>query len=464
MHTPPDLALLIWLILLLLLLKFDPARTPGTSPALWLPVTWIFILASRNPSQWLSGIGGALSAKSIQKGNPLDEAVFLFLILTSIWVLSRRSIDWKSLFEHNAVLMAFVIFALLSVCWSGFPFITFKRWFRDLGSYLAMLVVVSDVRPIEATRTLLRRLTYLLVPLSIVLIKYFPALSNSYDPWTGVGTVGGVATSKNMLGTIFLACGIFIFWDSLARWPDRTNRQVRQTLIVNAVFAGMILWLVHITKSTTSEVCLILGCLVLGATRINFFRRHRTLLKMLVPFAFLLYLLLDFGLGLNGKMAEAVGKNPNLTDRTLIWAFLLKMHTNPLIGTGYQSFWVGPRLQYFWNNAGLGHINEAHNGYLEIYLELGLIGVILMAIFLISALRAISRNIDTGSQLGVLGLALWLVIVFYNMSEAAFEGGLLYTIFLITAVRIPARNRMKLRRISPLEHTEAQTADTAPAA
>lgn len=460
MHTPPDLALLIWLFLLLLLLKYDPARTAGTSPALWLPVTWLFIVASRNPSQWLSGIGGALSAQSIEAGNPLDEAVFLVLILSSMWVLSRRSINWQHLLQRNAALAAFLAFALLSVFWSGFPLITFKRWFRDLGNYLAMLVVISDAQPVDAIRTLLRRLTYLLVPLSIVLIKYFPALSNSYDPWTGVGTVGGVATSKNMLGTIFLICGIFIFWDTLTRWPDRRSRKTRQTLIVNAVFAGMILWLVNAAKSTTSEVCLILGCLVLLAVRTRIFRRHPKLVKVLVPSAFLLYLLLDFGLGLNGKMAEAVGKNPNLTDRTLIWAFLLKMHTNPLLGTGYQSFWLGPRLQYFWNNAGLGHINEAHNGYLEIYLELGLLGVFLLAIFLIAAYRMIAQNFDRGSQLGALGLAIWLVIVFYNMSEAAFEGGLLYTIFLITAVQISARNRMRFRHIPPPEHSEAPSANT----
>ena len=91
---------------------------------------------------------------------------------------------------------------------------------------------------------------------------------------------------------------------------------------------------------------------------------------------------------MNGSMAEAVGKDPTLTDRTKIWAFVLGMHTNPLVGTGYQSFWLGPRLEYFWQNSGLGHLNEAHNGYLEVYLELGLIGVSLLIGFLF---RAIGR-------------------------------------------------------------------------
>jgi len=46
---PPSLALFLWLVLLLLLLRFDPARDPETSLALWVPVIWLFIDGSRLP-------------------------------------------------------------------------------------------------------------------------------------------------------------------------------------------------------------------------------------------------------------------------------------------------------------------------------------------------------------------------------------------------------------------------------
>jgi len=78
-----------------------------------------------------------------------------------------------------------LVFALLSILWSDFPFVSFKRWFRDLGNYLVILVVVSDPNPLEAARTLLRRFCYLLIPLSILLIKYFPYLARQYEVWTG---------------------------------------------------------------------------------------------------------------------------------------------------------------------------------------------------------------------------------------------------------------------------------------
>ena len=73
---------------------------------------------------------------------------------------------------------------------------------------------------------------------------------------------------------------------------------------------------------------------------------------------------------MNGAFAASVGRDPTLTDRTKIWSLVLSMHTNPLIGTGYESFWLGPRLLKVWQG-GLGGINEAHNGYLEFSSILG---------------------------------------------------------------------------------------------
>jgi O-antigen ligase len=171
---------------------------------------------------------------------------------------------------------------------------------------------------------------------------------------------------------------------------------------------------------------------------------------VLVPLFFCLYLILNFVFDMNGSMAGAVGKDPTLTDRTKIWAFVLGMHTNPLIGTGYQSFWLGPRLEFFWRNSGLGNLNEAHNGYLEVYLELGFLGVALLIGFLVASYRGICRRLASQPGLAVLGLAAWLVLVFYNMSEAAFEGGLLWTVILMAAINLPERARKQARSFGKL--------------
>jgi exopolysaccharide production protein ExoQ len=461
---PPTLALIFWLILLSVLLRFDPARDSKVSLSLWVPVISMFIVGSRNPSQWLNGQMG-MSAQAFEEGSSLDRTISSALILLALGILMSRSFKWEGFFARNLSLIAFLSFALVSVCWSDFPFVAFKRWFRDIGNYLGILVVLSDPRPLEAVRVVLRRLSFLLVPLSILLIKYYPVLGRHYSYWTGSIEFVGAATSKNMLGLLCMISGLFFFWDTVMRWPERKQRRTKRIILLNLAFIAMTIWLLNLAQSTTSDICLFLGCLVIAATRTKVFQRNPIFLKTLIPALFCLYLILNFGFDMNGSMAEAVGKDPTLTDRSKIWAFVLGMHTNPLVGTGYQSFWLGPRLEWFWQNAGLGHLNEAHNGYLEVYLELGLVGIAFLITFLIASYRTICRMLALRSNLAVLGLATWLALAFYNMSEAAFQNGLLWTMFLMVTISLPEPVKKRVQRGAtellptlPLEMAEVRAA------
>ena len=114
----------------------------------------------------------------------------------------------------------------------------------------------------------------------------------------------------------------------------------------------MTLWLLNLASSATSRVCLVIGCIVIIAARSEWAKRHPGFLKALIPATFCLYMILAFGFGFNGEFAGAVGRDPTLTDRTKIWSLVLSMHTNPLIGTGYESFWLGSRLQIIWQVLG----------------------------------------------------------------------------------------------------------------
>src|SRR5229473_1055462 len=157
---PPILALLLWLFLLLGLLVFDPAKSSRPSMALWVPLIWMFIIGSRLPSQWLGGNLGSAS-QALEEGNALDRSIFALLILVALVILGSRSFQWGNFVARNFALVAFVFFALMSILWSDFPFVAFKRWFRGLGDYLVILLVLSDPDPMGAIRFVLRRLCYL---------------------------------------------------------------------------------------------------------------------------------------------------------------------------------------------------------------------------------------------------------------------------------------------------------------
>src|SRR5262245_23884577 len=258
----PDIAFFVWAIILILLLRYDASRDPGNSGALWIPVVWMFIIGSRLPAQWL-GWTPILAETAFEEGSELDRGIYLLLMILALGILMKRRLDWRQVFARNTALVLFLLFALASVVWSDYPFISFKRWIRDLGTYMIVLLVLSDPHPMTAIATVMRRATCGLVFLSVVLIKYYPQLGVFYNPWNGAPEYMGATTSKNTLGVVCLISGLFYFWDTLERWRERRLRTTRRTLIVNVVLMAMTLWLLRLTESATSRVCLAIGCVVI---------------------------------------------------------------------------------------------------------------------------------------------------------------------------------------------------------
>src|SRR5581483_4045753 len=237
---PPSVALTLWLVLLLALLALDPAKERGTSLALWVPVTWIFIVATRLPSQWLAG-SVSIAEGSLEEGSPLDRSIFLVLIFLAIGILVARSFKWGDFFAGNVALISFIGFALLSVSWSETPYIAFKRWFRDLGNYLMVLVAWSDSRPMAAVTTVLRRLGYLLIPLSILLIKYYPSIGVGFNVWTGTTMYAGPAASKNGVGALRVKSVLVLFSGSRCRGTRPRRGPLTRMIRVNLAFLAMTL-------------------------------------------------------------------------------------------------------------------------------------------------------------------------------------------------------------------------------
>ncbi|HSZ63752.1 MAG TPA: O-antigen ligase family protein [Terriglobales bacterium] len=443
---PPTLVLSVWLVSLLALFCFDPAREPKASAALWVPLIWLFFIASRTPSMWLQFSYASSLEQALEEGNPLDRAIFSLLILLAFVILVSRSFQWRKFVSQNSALVLFLGFALLSVAWSDFPLATFKKWFRDAGLYLAVLVILTDRNRLEAVRTVLRRLYYLTVPLSIVLVNYYPNLGRTWSRW-GSMEFAGVSTSKNMLGLLCLASGIFFFWDAATRWNQRRDKRVRRIILVNTAFIGMALYLLNLCGSKTSTVCLILGCLMIAAAQSKLGQRHIGWLKVMAPSIFLIYWMLTF-FGLGGQMSEAVGGTADMSDRTRIWQVLLSVPINPLVGCGYQSFWLGPRIQWVWERLTGDNVFEAHNGYLQTYLDLGVIGVLLVCAFLIATYRRICKQLNPLTPLASLSLGLWSLLLLYNVTEAALGGGLLWLTLLMGSMPVPERAKVRARASS----------------
>jgi hypothetical protein len=112
-----------------------------------------------------------------------------------------------------------------------------------------------------------------------------------------------------------------------------------------------------------------------------------------------------------------LGRNPDLTGRsTDIWPVVMEAASrNPLLGLGYGGAWgLGNEI------SAKARVEQAHNGYLGVYLEGGLVGVSLLTMFLLSFCSSIRRAIAHDFDWGVFGISFLLMMLLYNLTESAF--------------------------------------------
>jgi len=151
-------------------------------------------------------------------------------------------------------------------------------------------------------------------------------------------------------------------------------------------------------------------------------------------------------LGVSATALQSIGKDPTLTDRTAIWDLVIGMTKNPLMGTGFESFWLGPRLERIWSVYAWGPM-EAHNGYIEIYLQLGWIGIALLGVVIVTGYRRVIAAYRNNLPVATLMLAYFVVGVVYNFTEAAYFRIMtpVWIFFLMAIASLPALAMAKSR-------------------
>lgn len=412
----PKLILLAACVLFWRLLQRDNRLRQGTSSALWIPTLWLGIIASRPLSMWL-GFGGGTSA---QEGSPMDALFFMVMIFAALVVLARRRVIWSRLFTENWAMVLFYGFVLLSVLWAYSPLVSFKRWFKEIGNIFVLLVILTERDPQQALRTVFFRCGCVLIPLSYIFIRWFPDLGRVYNIHSGEMEAVGVTCQKNSLGAMILVCSLLIFWDwlelrKLRKQNPEANFRFDLNLRIALLLCGA--YLLNMCDSKTSMICLALSLGILAATRLPVLNRRLRLLGVLAAAGFLGYLVLSQFFDIKGIFVHDLGRNADLTGRTEVWETLLKAGTDPLIGTGFLSFWDNPMYQ---DKLPGGDSVSAHNGYLEIYLFEGWIGVCLLAIWLLASGGRINRALAWDGDYGVVRFATFLIALLANYTESNF--------------------------------------------
>lgn len=441
-------ATLITVALVCYLFWIDRKNKDTVSHAIWIPFILMFFNGSRPLSFWLDYWFhlGFYSQSATASGNLIELSFNTILIVAAAIVLHRRKLNWSGVFRDNTFICLYFVFGTASIFWSDNPFVSFKRFVKTWGTAVIVLVILTEERPYIALGTILRRLSFIFLPFSVLFIKYYPTLGRTYHNWAGSQMFTGVSDGKNGLGTICLITGIYYAWNLLFGRLSAETLGHRLHRSVYIILLPILAWLFYKANSATSLVCMVVaaGILVFGRQR-PAVRAPRSILYVSIG-SIVLYFVLEMAFDLQNSIISLLGRRPDLTTRVPMWRELISMVSNPLIGFGFESFWLGRRLavvQERW-----GTIVQAHNGYIETYLNLGYIGVFLLVLWILAGFKKAVNNLTISYLPAMLTFSLLVVICLYNYTEATFYGkASMWVLFLMTTINLSSQNRVGISKV-----------------
>ena len=430
---PPWIATIVFAIGILWLFRIDRQPEERPSKAIWIPVCWLLIGGSRNVSEWLQLQAPMSQGARYLEGNPFDRAILALLIALGLVVLFNRQRQVGKILSANMPVVLFFAYCAISSVWSDHPDVALKRWVRGFGDLVMVLVILSDPDWLAALKRVLARVGFLLLPLSVLLIRYYPSLGRGYN-MAGTGTFWtGVTSDKNGLGMICLIFGLGGVWRFSEIYNARELPQRKRLLLARGILVVITLWLLWESNSMTSISCFIMACGLMMATGRWRMARKPVATFLLAASAIGVSAFVLFGGG--GAVLELLGRNPTLTGRTEVWEVVLPFAQNPIVGSGYESFWLGERLQKIGDLTSNG-IQEAHNGYLEIYLNLGWMGLFFLGLVIVTGYRKVALAVRRDPVTGKLRFAYFVLALIYNFTEAGFKMMNPVWIFFLLAIMV----------------------------
>ncbi len=391
------------------------------------------------------------------QGSIFTQIEFGSIFLAGAW-LAWRHPQWTilRLRRSNLFLLGFVLFALGSAAWSGYPVVTLKRGSQLAGFFLVGLAIAPPVGGSrQVLEVLMGTLTLLLV------ISLFVVVLN---PRVGIDTQLGNAwrglfLQKNTTGQAAAICALL--WLRECIDPRRLPRSVCAGALLFSL--GMLV----MAKSSTSLLVFCIGAaLYLGMRRQYLTLRQPGWVLGLAALAAIALAVHVFHLvtgrlptwdDIAGNIGALFGKSSDLTGRTDIWQMVLtEAQRHPVLGTGYGGFWLGEGgpSQYiadylYWTPL------QSHNGYLDVVNELGLVGLGLALCVFARHAVLLGRLLQIDREEGAMHCVFFVLLLIANTTESElFRGALFYNIlFFYSAGSVSSQVAMAQYR--PPEDTPA---------
>ena len=368
----------------------------------------------------LAGFDKTVSSSILQ----LSIYIFFVFILRSWFATFLKS---TLLLFKDPFLGLLLLVAVLSEFWSDTPGISLRAGLALLLTSALSAHIVKGLNWQELAK-LLRWLVLVSAILSVLLIGIAPSIALN-----GKG-LSGIFPFPIKLGTC-MALGISLWFSCLL--DHRKNR-----LRTAGIIAFLLILLIAANSGQGFLTCFVLVSLV-GLLR-TLKKMGRLAFIVILFYASISVLLIVGEDSYIPAIFGALGKDTTLTGRTDFWPQLIvRLMEHPAFGYGLNSFWQPWRGVA---NPAAGIINpssgfappHAHNGFLDLALSLGLIGLLLFSLSLVIGLvKAIRYFMREKSSAGVIPLIFLLYVVIANVSETQLLGSsYIWILYVMTVTRL----------------------------
>jgi exopolysaccharide production protein ExoQ len=343
--------------------------------------------------------------------DPLNFLMVAFTIAGLLVLFIRRRHLLAIIIRHGLVIFTLCGLTFVSALWSDGFGLTSKRAIVHLDTVMLALYLATRLNFVDALRYVATSVAIGAVG-SFVAGAGFHSIGLMHTPGLE-GRWRGVYSHKNPLAQA-MAIGVII--EAFLQLTEH-RRNIRLCLI------GLELLLIALSNSIT-----VLGIVLLALSTYVCYALFKR--GGLVRRAMLIVLPVGFGVALavitlHPDLLHAVtGRDASLSGRTELWAGVVNaISRRPLLGYGYQAFWDSsdPLAMEIWRQIGWNAPN-AHNGVLEVALQLGFLGVLLTAVVLGQAVvRALALlRLPASRTAGVAALILLGGITLESLTEAVF--------------------------------------------
>jgi exopolysaccharide production protein ExoQ len=393
------------------------------SPFLVAAIVWLAFLRGVIPGffDYTSDV-----KQLIESGGSVgNQIIFASLVLIPMLLLkSRLKLTWMFLRSLDGIFILWLLYACASTLWSIDAGETVRRLLHLFGIYIVCATVCLVGWHARRFQQVMRPVITVLCVGSLIFGVLRPDLA-IMPPNLAAGDPGGnwngLANHKNGLGAVASFGAILWFHAFLYRDAKWWAIVVGMTSSVACLY---------LSGSSTSEVATLAVILFLLVGKLT----PPSMQSRVTPVVIAVFLIITAAYGLAvmqvvpgldslvSSVTSAVGKNSTLSGRAAIWA-LMKAHIaqQPLIGTGYEAYWTGPfdtspsyefirRLNFY--------PGEAHNGYLDIVNDLGYIGLVLLAGFVVRYFVLSIRLLKVDRPQALLYLGIMFYFLVSNLAES----------------------------------------------